>query len=79
MTYRKAYLRKILKLNNPLRVHIPDGRILQATHIGQMKIKVVSRHNIERQMILEDVYYVPGFHVNLLPEARLTSSMRKFY
>ena len=72
MTKQKEYLSKFRKLHTPLRLRVPDDRILLATHVGQMKIKVVSRHNIEREMILEEVYYVPNFHINLLSEDRLT-------
>ena len=59
------YFEKFTILKNPVNVKLPDGKLLKATKIGNMKIKVKNYYS-EKQIVLSNVYYVEGIKQNLL-------------
>ena len=59
------YFEKFTILKNAVNVKLPDGKLLKATKIGNMKIKVKNYYS-EKQIVLSNLYYVEGIKQNLL-------------
>lgn len=61
--YDREMLHTIYRLERPVTIHLPDGSLRQVTVGGKVQLN--------KDIILEDVLFVPGFTHNLLSVAQL--------
>jgi len=64
---------KYVELKNPVDVKLPDGKMLKATKIGNIKLCFKNYHN-QKNVDLKNVYYVEGIKQNLLSFSKISES-----
>lgn len=75
MTSNKSYLNAVTKLETPKRLNsaIRDAT-LEATHTGEMLITVSNKFGETREVLLQEVLFVPELDEDLLSENAITRS-----
>ena len=68
-----TFFDKSVKLENPIDVKLPDGKLLKASKIGTIKLHFKNYHN-RSNVDLSNVYYVEGIKQNLLSFSKITKS-----
>lgn len=69
------YFVKMNKLENPIKVKVGDGRTLEATRVGDIKAKFVTKFN-ETEIELKDVLFVNEMDKNLLSFGKIASKVK---
>jgi len=66
-----TYFDKFTTLKNPTNVKVGDGRILQATKIGQIEA-IFQVYNCKTKVTIPNVFYVKDMKANLISYSKVT-------
>lgn len=69
----ESYFCNYIDLKNPVDVKLPDGKTLQATKVGTVKVYFQNYYN-KKYIDLKNVYFVKGIKQNLLSFSKITKS-----